>query len=659
MQRPPATHRAPRSGSSWPPPTTAASGRAGGRGGTCASATTARPTAASSAASAARSPPSCRSGRSATSGCCSESAAAAAPARAGAGGGIAASGSSALLGGAASVTATKVAAIVCACALVGGAGALQVTAPSGHRSHAAPARRRGRRAGGQLRRARRARASSPTPPAARSLRRPSSPPRHCRAPDRAVHDQRPGPVVAFRDDRHTDRFDDGHSGLSSGATGAGGGEPDDGPRPARFPAARRPPARCRVPPPTAVDATGTPAAHRPARPRRAHRTDGRISGGGRPDGPGHGRRRVVPDRRRLRRRRRRRHPARRPRPPTAAGGHRRVDPAGGQLRAQSRLDPQPHGQGVTFGTYANTGAASSGELAVHWQHKPHAAARSSRLAGPPVVTATAGGPRLQPSSSASSAQTTQPSGRSDPQRRASWSTSRSPRPPASAGGHEPMARERPTRGRGRRSARSRRRGSRRADRVLRVAARVAHGIGDQLARDERRVVAGRAAAEDAPDRVPREARRDGGAGQGQGDPVVRGCEPRHGSALPALRRSTRPIPIRAAARKGACRAPRPARTASGPAPTRRDLQTAGAGALARQSRACASSRARRPGRVDERDAGQVDHDGRGVRGLGTLDRLVENRRGRDVKLALDPDDEAVAAIDDLDVERAGNRSPHV
>ncbi|HWH09697.1 MAG TPA: sigma-70 family RNA polymerase sigma factor [Solirubrobacteraceae bacterium] len=55
---------------------------------------------------------------------------------AGAGGGIAASSSSALLGGAASVTATKVAAIVCACALVGGAGALQVTAPSSHRAHA-------------------------------------------------------------------------------------------------------------------------------------------------------------------------------------------------------------------------------------------------------------------------------------------------------------------------------------------------------------------------------------------------------------------------------------------------------------------------------------------------------------------------------------------
>jgi RNA polymerase sigma factor (sigma-70 family) len=60
-----------------------------------------------------------------------------------AGGGIAASSSSALLGGAASVTATKVAAIVCACALVGGAGALQATAPSSHhkqthsRAHAA------------------------------------------------------------------------------------------------------------------------------------------------------------------------------------------------------------------------------------------------------------------------------------------------------------------------------------------------------------------------------------------------------------------------------------------------------------------------------------------------------------------------------------------
>jgi RNA polymerase sigma factor (sigma-70 family) len=53
-------------------------------------------------------------------------------ASAGAGGGIAASSSSALLGGAASVTATKVAAIVCACALVGGAGALQATAPSSH-----------------------------------------------------------------------------------------------------------------------------------------------------------------------------------------------------------------------------------------------------------------------------------------------------------------------------------------------------------------------------------------------------------------------------------------------------------------------------------------------------------------------------------------------
>jgi DNA-binding CsgD family transcriptional regulator len=53
-------------------------------------------------------------------------------ASAGAGGGIAASGSSALLGGAATVTATKVAAIVCACALVGGAGALQVAAPATH-----------------------------------------------------------------------------------------------------------------------------------------------------------------------------------------------------------------------------------------------------------------------------------------------------------------------------------------------------------------------------------------------------------------------------------------------------------------------------------------------------------------------------------------------
>ncbi|HEY5196389.1 MAG TPA: sigma-70 family RNA polymerase sigma factor [Solirubrobacteraceae bacterium] len=53
---------------------------------------------------------------------------------AGAGGGIAASSSGALLGGAAGVTATKVAAIVCACALVGGAGALQASAPSTHRS---------------------------------------------------------------------------------------------------------------------------------------------------------------------------------------------------------------------------------------------------------------------------------------------------------------------------------------------------------------------------------------------------------------------------------------------------------------------------------------------------------------------------------------------
>ena len=49
------------------------------------------------------------------------------------GGGIAASGSSALLGGVATATATKVAAIVGACALVGGAGALQATAPPAHR----------------------------------------------------------------------------------------------------------------------------------------------------------------------------------------------------------------------------------------------------------------------------------------------------------------------------------------------------------------------------------------------------------------------------------------------------------------------------------------------------------------------------------------------
>jgi RNA polymerase sigma factor (sigma-70 family) len=58
-----------------------------------------------------------------------------ASAGAGASGGIAAGGSSALLGGAATVTATKVAAVVCACALVGGAGALQVSVPAGHKTH--------------------------------------------------------------------------------------------------------------------------------------------------------------------------------------------------------------------------------------------------------------------------------------------------------------------------------------------------------------------------------------------------------------------------------------------------------------------------------------------------------------------------------------------